>query len=202
AVYGKALFGLALHKQKEAKKLAMILENIEQFVVEDKENQTAYLQLPGGNPWWYWYGSDTEANAYYLKLLSATNPKDKKAAGLVKYLLNNRKHSTYWNSTRDTALCIEAMADYLQASGEDKPDLTIEVWLDGKKHKEVKVDASNLFTFDNKLVLTGAAVTSGQHTVEIKKKGTGPVYFNAYLANFTLEDHITRAGLEVKVNRH
>ena len=32
-----------------------------------------------------------------------------KAAGLAKYLLNNRKHATYWNSTRDTALCVEAM---------------------------------------------------------------------------------------------
>jgi uncharacterized protein YfaS (alpha-2-macroglobulin family) len=201
AVYAKALFGLALHKQKEAQKLAMILENIEQFVVEDKENQTAYLQLPGGNPWWYWYGSETEANAYYLKLLSAATPKDKKAAGLVKYLLNNRKHATYWNSTRDTALCIEAMADYLKASGEDKPDLTVEVFVDGKKHKEVKIDTTNLFTFDNKLVLLGDAVDSGKHTVEIKKKGTGPLYFNAYLTNFTLQDPITRAGLEVKVNR-
>ncbi len=201
SVYAKALFGLALHKQKEAQKLAMVLENIAQFVVEDKENQTAYLQLPGGNPWWYWYGSETEANAYYLKLLSATNPKDAKAAGLVKYLLNNRKHATYWNSTRDTALCIEAMADYLKASGEDRPDLTVEVFVDGKKHKEVKIDSSNLFTFDNKLVLLGDAVENGKHTVEIRKKGTGPVYFNAYLTNFTLEDPITRAGLEVKVNR-
>jgi uncharacterized protein YfaS (alpha-2-macroglobulin family) len=201
AVYAKALFGLALHKQKEAKKLAMVLENIKQFVVEDEENQTAYLKLPGGSPWWTWWGSETEANAYYLKLLSATGPKDKKAAGLVKYLLNNRKHATYWNSTRDTALCVEAMADYLKASGEDKPDLTVEVWLDGTRRKQVKVNGENLFTFDNKLVLTGDDVTAGKHTVEIRKKGTGPVYFNAYLTNFTLEDNITRAGLEVKVNR-
>ena len=93
------------------------------------------------------------------------------------------------------------MADYLKASGEDKPDLTVEVWLDGKKNKEVKIDTTNLFTFDNKLVLQGDKITSGKHTVEIRKKGTGPVYFNAYLTNFTLEDHITRAGLEVKVNR-
>ena len=201
AVYAKALFGLALHKQKEAKKLAMILENCAQFVVEDEENQTAYLKLPAGSPWWYWYGSEVEANTWYLKLLSATNPKDKKTAGLVKYLLNNRKHATYWSSTRDTALAIEALADYLKASGEDKPDMTIEIWLDGKKAREVTVDAKNLFTFDNKLVLLGDAVTAGKHTVEIRKKGTGPVYFNAYLTNFTLEDHITRAGLEVKVNR-
>ncbi|MHB1426577.1 MAG: alpha-2-macroglobulin family protein, partial [Gemmataceae bacterium] len=201
AVYAKAMFGLALLKEQQGDKLAMILKNIEQFVVEDKENQTAYLRLPEGNAWWFWYGSDIEADAYYLKLLARTNPKDAKAAGLMKYLLNNRKHATYWNNTRDTAVCIEAMADYLKISGEDKPDMTVEVWLDGKKHKEVKIDAANLFSFDNKLVLKGDAVESGKHTLEIKRKGAGPVYFNAYLTNFTLEDFIARAGLEVKVNR-
>ncbi len=99
------MFGLALHKQNQSEKLAMILQNIEQFVVQDDENQTAYLKLPEDNYWWYWYGSEIEANAYYLKLLAKTDPKGEKAPRLVKYLLNNRKHATYWNSTRDTAVC-------------------------------------------------------------------------------------------------
>jgi uncharacterized protein YfaS (alpha-2-macroglobulin family) len=201
AVYAKAMFGLALHKTNQAEKLAMIIKNIEQFVVQDAENQSAYLKLPGDCPWWFWYGSEVEANAYYLKLLAKTSPKDDKAAGLVKYLLNNRKHATYWNSTRDTAVCIEAMADYIKASGEDKPDMTVEVFLDGKKQKEVKIDSSNLFTFDNVFLLTGDAVEGGKHTLEVRRKGSGPVYFNAYLTNFTLEDFITKAGLEVKVQR-
>ncbi|MSR58152.1 MAG: alpha-2-macroglobulin [Planctomycetaceae bacterium] len=201
AVYSKAMFGLALHKQQQPEKLAMILENIEQFVVEDDENQTAYLKLPENNSWWFWYGSENEAHAYYLKLLAKTSPQARRTSRLVKYLLNNRKHATYWNSTRDTAICIEALAEYMAASGEDKPDLTLEVWLDGKKQKEVKIAAKNLFTFDNKFVLTGDAVETGKHTVELRRKGVGPVYFNAYLTNFTLEDFITRAGLEVKVGR-
>ncbi len=199
-VYAKALFGLALHKQQQADKLKMVLENIEQFVVQDEENQTAYLKLPNDG-WWYWYGSDIEANAYYLKLLSKTNPQDVRASRLVKYILNNRKHATYWNSTRDSSLCIEALADYMKASGEDKPDLTVEVWLDGKKYKEVKIDSSNLFTFDNKFILEGDAVTTGEHTFEFRKQGTGPLYFNVYQTNFTLEDFIKKAGLEVKVER-
>jgi len=200
-VYAKALFGLALHKQQEADKLSMILENLGQFLVQDDENQTAYLKLPEDNSWWYWYGSGIEANAYYLKLFTRVNAQDPRASRLVKYLLNNRKHATYWNSTRDTALAIEALAEYLVASGEDKPDLTIEVWLDGKKQKNVKVDSQNLFTFDNAFVLEGDAVETGQHTLEFKKQGTGPLYFNAYLTNFTLEDFIEKAGLEVKVQR-
>ena len=199
-VYAKALFGLALHKQQQVDKLKMILQNIEQFVVQDNENQTAYLKLPAGG-WWYWYGNDIEANAYYLKLLSKTNPQDIRASRLVKYLLNNRKHATYWNSTRDTALCIEALADYMRASGEDQPNLTVEVWLDGQKQKEVKIDSANLFTFDNKFVLEGAALTTGRHTLELKKQGKGPLYYNAYQTNFTLEEFITKAGLEIKVDR-
>ena len=91
----------------------MILRNIGQYVQQDDENQTAWLRLPEGY-WWYWYGSEYEAHAYYLKLLARTDPKGELAPRLVKYLLNNRKNATYWNSTRDTALCIEAMADFIR----------------------------------------------------------------------------------------
>ncbi len=201
AVYAKALYGLALEKQGQKEKLAMILQNISQFLQQDEEDQTAYLKLPEADFWWTWYGSEIEADAYYLKLLAKTDPKGVVASRLVKYLLNNRKHASYWNSTRDTSLAIEALAEYMKQSGEDKPDLTVEVWYDGKKQKEVKITAADLFTFDNKFTVHGDGVTTGKHTLELKKKGTGPLYYNAYLTYFTLEDHIARAGLEVKVNR-
>ncbi len=201
AVYAKALLGLALEKQGQKDKLAMILKNIEQFVVQDNDNQTAYLKLPEDNWWWTWYGSEVEADAYYLKLLAKTDPHGELAPRLVKYLLNNRKHATFWNSTRDTALAIEALAEFFKASGEDKPNSTVELWIDGQKQKEVKITTEDLFTFDNKFTLNGDAVTTGKHDIEIKKRGTGPLYYNAYLTLFSLENYIPKAGLEVKVSR-
>ena len=201
SVYGKCAFAMALHRLEDADRFSMLMRNIEQFLVMDDENQTAWLEMQNGGYWWYWYGSEFEAHAYYLKLLAATDPKSEKAASLVKYLLNNRKHATYWNSTRDTALCIEALADYLRASEEDKPDMTLEIFVDGTRKKTVKINGENLFSFDNKLVLEGNALSAGEHTVELRRSGTGPVYFNAYLTNFTLEDPITKAGLEIKVQR-
>jgi len=201
ALYGKAMFGLALDTIGEKEKRDMLIRNIEQFLEIDDENQTAWLRMQNGGYWWYWYGSEYEAQGYYLKLLARVKPKSKQASGLVKYLINNRKHSTYWNSTRDTAICIEAIADYLKASKEDDPDMTLEVLFDGKVMKEVKIDKKNLFTFDNKLIMRGDAVDTGKHTIELRKKGTGPIYYNAYLTNFTLEDHIKKAGLEIKVER-
>jgi len=200
AVYGMAMYGIALEKQGEKEKLAMIMRNIGQYVEQDDENQTAWLRLPEGY-WWYWYGSEYEAHAYYLKLLSRTDPKGELAPRIVKYLLNNRKNATYWNSTRDTALCIEAMADFIRRSGEDRPEMTVEVYYDGKLQKAVEITPQNLFTFDNKFVLEGDAITAGVHTIELKKKGVGPLYYNGYMTNFTLEDFIKKAGLEIKVNR-
>jgi uncharacterized protein YfaS (alpha-2-macroglobulin family) len=179
----------------------MILQNIEQYLVSDDENQTAYLNLPNSSYWWYWYGSEYEAHAYYLKLLARTAPGSRRAAGLVKYLLSNRKHATYWNSTRDTALVIEALADYMTASGEDQPDLAVDIHYDGKKKKTVTINRQNLFVFDNRFVLQGQAITTGDHTLKLKKSGSGPLYFNAYLDYFSLEDFITREGLEIKIQR-
>ncbi len=203
SVYGKVLFALTLVDGDDDQNewLAMLKRNIEQFVVEDDENQTAFLRLPEGTWWWNWWGNDLEANAWYLKLLAATEPESKRAAGLAKYLLNNRRNGSYWRSTRETAYCIEALADYLRASGEDHPDMTIELLVDGQVRKSVRVTSENLFSFDNQLVLEGDDLKSGEHSAEVRRKGTGPVYFNAYLTNFTLEEFISKAGLEVKVQR-
>jgi uncharacterized protein YfaS (alpha-2-macroglobulin family) len=79
--------------------------------------------------------------------------------------------------------------------------MTVEIWLDGEMKQAVEITPQVLFQFNNAFVLTGEQISAGKHTVEIRRKGEGPVYFNAYVTNFTLEDNITRAGLEVKVNR-
>lgn len=201
SVYAQSMLGLAYHKLADADKWQMIRRNIEQYLKQDEENQTAWLNLPNGGYWWYWYGSEIETHAYYLKLLAKVDPQSPVASRLVKYMLNNRKHATYWNSTRDTALCIEALADYMRASKEDAPNMDLEVLYDGEVVKTVHIDKNNLFSFDNVFSLSADKVTRGEHTITVRKKGSGPLYSNAYVSYFTKEEHITAAGLEVKVER-
>ncbi len=199
--YAQAMIGLAMDKLGDDKKRDMIVRNLSQFLEQDPENQTASLQLTQ-NCWWCWYGSDIETNAYYLKLLCRTgHAKGAVAPGLAKYLLNNRKHATHWNSSRDTSIVIEALAEYCRESGETDPDMTVSILIDGELKKEVKINKENLFSFDNVLRIEGAELSSGDHKIEIQRAGKGPVYANAYLTNFTMEDFITKAGLEIKVER-
>ncbi|MBC8126787.1 MAG: alpha-2-macroglobulin, partial [Gloeobacteraceae cyanobacterium ES-bin-144] len=201
-VYAKCLLGLEEHRKGDEARRDEVMKLISQHLKRDAENQTAYLDLKNNNYWWNWYGSEVEAHAWYIKLLAAVKPSDADTRGLVKYLVNNRKHATYWESTRDTAYAIESIAAYFKASGEDAPDMEVEVSLDGKSLKKVAITRENLFTFDGSVVLSGEDVTTGKHTVELKKSGKGTLYANAYLEVFTLEDKLRAAGLEVKVRRN
>ena len=182
-------------------KLDMILQNIDQFVIEDPENQTAYLKFPKNNPWWNWYGSELETQAFYLKLLALCRPKDKRAAWLAKYLVNNRRNSGCWNSPRETALCVEAIADYFASSNEISSNINLEVYFDGQLKKQVNISPRNIFTYDAELLLKGNEVSSGKHTIELRRKGTGPLFFSASLFFFSLEKTIKSAQSDLSLDR-
>ncbi|MDZ4849564.1 MAG: alpha-2-macroglobulin family protein [Pirellulaceae bacterium] len=199
SVHSKTLLAIATHQLGDLEKTKMLRQNIEQFLVQDAENETAYLR--DQSPWWYWYGSSIEATANYLKLIVRIEPQSPTASRLVKYLLNNRKNATYWNSTRDTALVIEAFAEYLGVTEEGKHDLKADVVLDGQSIGSVEFSAQTLFEANNTIELIGAAVKPGSHKLEIKKTGKGSLYWNVYQTNFTLEEEIQAAGLEIKVDR-
>jgi alpha-2-macroglobulin len=199
SVHSKALLALATHKLGTAEQTEMLRQNIEQFLVEDAENETAYLRNEAS--WWYWYGGSIEATALYLKLLTQVDPKGITAPRVVKYLLNNRKHATYWNSTRDTAQVIEAFADYLAVSGEGSSDMEVDMLLDGISIGKVNFTPKTLFTANNTIELVGADIKAGKHSLELRRSGKGPLYWNVYQSNFTLEDEIAPAGLEIKVDR-
>ena len=111
-VYAKCLLGLELNRIGDVKERDEVISNIEQFLKRDLENQTAWLELGNEGYWWRWFGSEFETHAWYLKLLAIAKPRSPQASGLAKYLVNNRKHATYWKSTRDTAYCVEALSDY------------------------------------------------------------------------------------------
>ena len=201
-LYAKCLLALEQHRRGDEARRDEVMKMISQFLKRDPENQTTYLDLQNTNYWWNWYGSEVETHAWYLKLLAAVKPQDSDTRGLVKYLVNNRKHASYWESTRDTAFAIEAIASYFKASGEDTPEMEVDILFDGKSLRKVAISLDNLFTFDGTVTLSGDAVTTGKHEIELKKSGKGTLYANAYLEVFTLEDKLRAAGLEVKVTRH
>ncbi|MBN1900598.1 hypothetical protein JW926_04645 [Candidatus Sumerlaeota bacterium] len=200
-LYGKALLCMALNNLQDVERAKIVLQNIMQYKEENEETQVAWFRTPREG-WWYWWNSDIETNAWILRAIVAVEPKSDVAPRLVKWLLNNRRNGYYWNSTRDTTMCVAAMSDFVVASGESDPDFTVTLDFDnGAVTKTVKIDKDNFFTYDNRFFLEGVTLEGGKHTLKITKKGKGALYFNTYLKYFTKEEHITAAGHELKVDR-
>jgi len=199
-LYGKALLCMAM-KNHNDKRSETVLQNIMQYKEENKETQVAHFRTPRGG-WWYWWNNDIETNAWVLRAIIQHDPKSDVAPRVVKWLLNNRHNGYYWRSTRDTTLCVHAMSDFVVKSGEGRPDFTLTIDLDdGKVVKKVKINKDNFFTYDNKFVVQGVALTGGKHKLRITKTGKGSLYFNTYLKYFTKEEGIKAAGHELKVDR-
>jgi uncharacterized protein YfaS (alpha-2-macroglobulin family) len=199
-----ALLALAFDHFGHREQRDGLMRNVQQYLVTDPENQTARLRLPNSSSWWSWYGNNLETNALYLRLLCRTQPKGETAAGLAKYLVNNRRNGTYWTSTRDTAFCVEALADFLRSTGTQSraTKASVELWVDGTKRQELQFTPETLFFGDHRMVLKGESLAPGRHNLELRKTGDSPLFTNAFLSTFTLEDHISPAGLDLKITRH
>jgi hypothetical protein len=201
AVHGRVMIGLAFHSLGEKDRLGRVRKDIERFLVRDDEDQTASLRTPGEGTGRSWFGSGIEANASFLKLLARTDPKGETASRLARYLVNRRRHATYWDSTRDTACCVEALAEYLRASGEDRPEMTVEILVDGVARERARFTPDDLLAPGGTLVLEGDALAPGLHAVEFRKSGRGPLYVNAYLSWSTRQDPIRGSGEAITVDR-
>ncbi len=198
--YGRALLALALQSQNKPDEAKIVLRNILQFVERDDTNETAWVRTPD-TCWWFWWNNDIEANAWALKALVAIDPQNDLGPRLVKWLLNNRRSGYYWRSTRDTALAIAAMTDFMRVAGEAAPDYSLVVNVDGSPMKEIHLTKENFFTFDNQLLLHGLQLKPGHHKVTLSKQGKGALYYSAYLSYFTKEEDVKGDGNEILVER-
>lgn len=190
---------LDAHRMDDFKKVMPI---ISQFLQQDDSLQTAWLRLPNEGYWWRWYGSDVATQAAYLKLMAKSDPGNPVTARLAKWLLNNRANGSYWNSTKDTADCLEALSAYLFQTREGMEDMEAEILYDGVPVKTISSTKETLFTFDNAFRMSGKDLADGRHAITIRrKKGKGNIYANSTLTYFSLEDPIPAAGNAVTVER-
>jgi uncharacterized protein YfaS (alpha-2-macroglobulin family) len=158
-LYGKALLALSLHSLDKIDEAKILLRNIMQYRRDNNETKLTWFEDPDGGRWggwWYWYNSDIETQAWILRAMTAITPKDEATPQLIKWLLNHREHGYYWRSTRDTALCIDAMSRYVKTSGESDANYTLTLELDGGKvTKTVQINKDNLLTHDSRLTYFG-----------------------------------------------
>jgi len=200
--YSRALLALAAHRYGMKERTAVLLRNLENGAKLDRDTSTAEsmstVHWGEDRFWWHWHDGPVETTAFVLQALVTIDPKHKYVEPAMNWLVKNRR-GAQWSNTRDTAITVLALNDYLRASGETVRDVDYEVSVNGKviatksiKAKDV-LDAPSRFSVDPSIVNE-----TGQ---EIHIRASSPLYFSAEARFVSLEEPVKAAGNELFVKR-
>ncbi len=214
--YTRALLALSAHNFDKSSEAKTLIANLENGVKMDAAPDTSVVmqgaQQTGTNVigiahwgedgvYWRWSDGGVEATAFALRALLAIDPKNKLIEPVSNWLIKNRR-GAQWNNTRDTAITVLAMNDYLRASGELTPDLEYELLVNGKSIARRKISGADAFNAPSQFVIDPKLIRNGENDVRIvRRSGNGPVYFAANARYFSLEEPIPPAGNEIFVRR-
>jgi len=132
-----------------------------------------------------------EVTAFALKLLVAQKPQSPLLEKSAVWLMNHRQEGSYWYSTKQTAMVIYGLTDYLRATGELKPDLTATVTANGKQVMTRRFQAADALSIDvNKIVVPAGDANQ----IQVSMQGTGRVYWSVRGNYYSTEQKMVRAG--------
>lgn len=171
---GLALVGLALDAAQDprAKSMAQLLEQRAKVTDFDAHWTGTYDGMLE-----YWYDTSAETTAYALRLLV----KEDRASGLLPKAarwLGEHRDGDYWFTTKQTAMVIESLTDYLTVSGELTNESDVEVLVNGTSVGKRHFAAADALGLPWKITVPAAQIGSGG-AVTVRKTGNGITYWSA-----------------------
>jgi uncharacterized protein YfaS (alpha-2-macroglobulin family) len=198
--YGQVLLALALHHGREEGRAGVVLQELLRHVQQDDKDGTAHVPTED-HGWWHWWNSDIETNAWLLRAVVRIDPRNDLASRLARWLVLHRPNGVYWRSTRDSALAVAALADYLEVQKAMASDGRAIIRLDGRVIRELTLTPDNLLALDLHLVLDGGQLTPGTHALTVQKTGRGDLYYACRLRAFAKQDALKAAGKGLVLQR-
>jgi hypothetical protein len=218
--YTRALLALSAHHFGKTDEAKTLIQNLENGVKRDDRPDTSILI--SGSPstinnqpstsqvgtahwgedgiYWRWSDGGVEATAFALRALLTIDPQNKLIEPVTNWLIKNRR-GAQWNSTRDTAIVVLAINDYLRVSGELKPELEYELLVNGSSIAKKKISGADVFNAPNRFAIDAKLIKDANEIRIKRKSGDGPIYFAAEAKFFSLEEPIAPAANEIFVKR-
>jgi uncharacterized protein YfaS (alpha-2-macroglobulin family) len=171
---GLALLGLALDASGDsrAKEAAMLLEKKAKSTDADAYWTGTYDGLLE-----YWDDTSAETTAFALKLL-VRQDRGSNLLPRAAVWLGKHRDGGYWYSTKQTAMVIGGLTDYLAVSGELANTSDVEVLVNGVSVGKRHFGAGDGFALPWKINVTAAQLGNGGQ-VTIRKTGNGITYWSA-----------------------
>jgi len=138
--------------------------------------------------------SSAEATAFAVKLLTQVSPNDELLPKAVLWLVRHRDEGYYWYSTKQTAMVVYGVTDYLKVSKELNPSFTADVIVNGKTVLSRKFTAEDATAVSPVTLHLEEADLGTANKVEIRKSGVGRLYWSARGSYFSTDKKLYRSG--------
>ena len=150
--------------------------------------------------YWHWSDGGVEATAFALRALLAIDPTNSLVEPVSNWLIKNRR-GAQWNNTRDTAIVVLALNDYLRASGELKADVEYDLYVNGKEVAHKRISSTDVFNASSRFAVDMGLIQDTNEIRIVRVHGDAPLYFAANAEFFSTEEPISPAGNEIFVKR-
>src|SRR5262245_12278929 len=217
--YTRALLALSAHYFGYRDRATTLVRNLENGVKMDAAPDTSIIQTTPTRTqpeaisaahwgedgiYWRWSDGGVEATAFALRALLAIEPHHKLIEPVTNWLDKNRR-GAQWSNTRDTAITVLTLNEYLRASGEIASDLEYELLVNGQSVAANKVTAADALSAPSRFEihnLRRELLADGANDIRIRRvSGHGPIYFSAQARFFSREEPVAEAGHEIFVRR-
>jgi uncharacterized protein YfaS (alpha-2-macroglobulin family) len=188
--YGLALHGLALDALNDAGATA-IARQLESRA-EQSETE-AFWKSSRDTLMDFDLDATPESTAYALKLIARRNPQSPLLPKAALYLVTHRTEGYWWASTKQTAMVIYGLLDYLKQSGELKPDNSVRVELNGRTVLERRFTQADAAA-SHSLRIPPAELPAARHNLKVTVSGAGRVYWSARAEAYVPASSLQRAG--------
>jgi alpha-2-macroglobulin len=189
--YGQALVGLAFDALKDAR-ATEAAGDLEAAAKSDERE--ASWPVDRDNLMDFYGDATPEATAYAMKLLARARPQSPLLAKAALWLVAHRSEGFYWYSTKQTAMVIYGLTDYLKASGELKPNMNVTVTVNGKPVLSRRFGEADALSPVAPTIRLKAADLAGANEIRITKSGAGRLYWSARGEYFSTAQKLVRTG--------
>ena len=199
-VYSRALLTLTAHTSGRTAEAATLVRNLENGV---KTEGTPVTHAHWGEAGirGRWSEGGVEATAFALRALLAVAPDHPLVEPAAAWLIENRR-GAQWKSTRDTAIVLLALNDYLRVSGELQADLDFAIYLNDRLLAERSFTSADVLGEPSRLEVDPTWLRDGENEIRIvRTRGESPLYLAAEARFFSLEEPIAKAGERIAVAR-
>ncbi len=151
--------------------------------------------------WRNWSEGGVEATAFALRALLAIDPEHELIEPVTNWLVKNRR-GAQWSNTRDTAITVLALNDYLKTSGELERGVSYELLVNGEVVGTSTLTKDELLRAPAVWTVAPERIRDGDNEITIRRTdGAAPLYFAAYAEFFSAEEPVHARGNEVFVRR-